>query len=158
MIWLEILLIVIVIMIITSIISIIEYSSQYDKFLYNVRKLSTEQMKLLNLKECKTSKDMFYRNTYYSYKDIMFQVTKNRYTFTKNMIHITILKNDRKICNYSQLSKKFKTQFYKQYLKARYPKTIGRIMQYESTNILVNKKLEKFFKDEGVLEIVHERI
>lgn len=110
-----------------ALLTIIQFYTNYDRFLYKVSRMKKTQLEELELRKIKQTKDLMYVYSIYEFRKIKIHVKKRR--FSLSSIHGTIeIRNGKTfICDYRELSKKFKSQFYIHYLEVRYPRTLAYI-------------------------------
>lgn len=137
---------------------IMEYQSKYKELFYHIPSLSEDQLSEMGLALVHRETLGFFKSWKYSFKNIEIHVIKRRGTFQVKIGKLDIYKNGEFICEYYCLSKKFKTQIYKQYLRVRYPNTFGKWIKYESENINVNEKVKMFMEKEDLIYYIKENI
>lgn len=128
---------------------VFEYYSHCNYLPYRLYKINDNCIRKLGFECISKSKNKLNLISTYQYKSIQLKVIIQRYTPFNIIGTAEIYKGNKMICNYSQLPKSFKTSLYKKYIKVRYPKTLAKIIRYESKND--RTRFERFCKKEGLL-------
>lgn len=141
--------IIIFFIITVCIVIIFEYHSHCNLLPYRFYKLDEATLKALGFECISKSKTKLSYLATYQYKKILLKVDRQRFTPLNVVGSAEIYEQNKKICNYSQLSKSFRTSLYAKYIQIKYPKTWAKIIKYKSNN--QNTKYLDFCKKEKLL-------
>lgn len=114
------------------------------------------QLQSLGLKKDRVKKDAVYHSTTYRFRDVQIDVKRRRGSLSGLHGTIEIYKGNILLCDYRKLSRRFKSQWYLQYLQVRYPKTLAKVplKAFRSTN--VSKRVYEQLKQANLLEYSEE--
>lgn len=138
----------IIFIIILLIIVIFEYRDHVNKLPFHLYKLDDHSM-LPGFKCIFKIQTKLTIEATYQYKDIQLKVYKQRFTPLNTIGTAEIYKKQKNVCNYSQLPYSFKTSLYKKYLQLKYPKSLSKIIKYNSKN--ETTKFKEFCKKENLI-------
>lgn len=137
---------------------IFEYHSHCNLLPFRFYKLDENKLNELGFKCISKNKTKLSYIATYQYKKISLKVYRQRFTPLNIIGTAEIYKDNKKICNYSQLPKSFRTSLYATYIQIKYPKTWAKIIKCKSNN--QNTKYINFCKKEKLLNypgIEHEK-
>ncbi|MDQ0362552.1 hypothetical protein [Breznakia pachnodae] len=129
-----------------------EYLSMYDKLLYKSHRLKQYKLEKLGLVLLESKKDRFYKSYRYRYKNIIIKVERQRYSIINIQGAVQLFNEDVYICDYKQLSKKFKSDFYNHYLSTKYPKILTIFFRISLGNNEVEDKLKAILKLNNLID------
>lgn len=141
--------IIIFFIITVCIVIIFEYHSHCNLLPFRLYKLDENKLYKLGFKCISKNKAKLSITATYQYKSILLKVYKQRYTPLNVIGSSEIYKKHKKICNYSQLPKSFRTGLYTRYLQIQYPRTWSKLIHYKSSN--QNSKYKQFCTKEKLL-------
>lgn len=149
--------IVILFILVIGTVIIFEYLSHCNLFPYRLFKLDDAKLSKLGFTCITKNKSKLTIFATYQYKSILLKVNRQRFTPLNTIGSAEIYKNNKRICNYSQLPKSFRTGVYAKYLYLRYPK-LSKLIQYQSKD--QSSKYKQFCEKEDLLSyygIINEK-